>query len=131
MATDIIARGMIGSFSGDISQLSEKVNNHTDNGDIHVTVSDKENWNSHPNDVTSTGNPVIMDGLQGGVPFSEMVVSGKNLIPFPYNRTSGTYNGLTVDISDDGKFSINGTATADTTIFVFAKQNNHNDDWQL
>ena len=79
-----------------------------------------------------------MDGLQGGVPFSEIVVSGeniagqeltihacgKNLIPYPYNRTSGVYNGLTVDISDDGKFSINGTATANMTIFEFAKQSN-------
>lgn len=71
-----------------------------------------------------TGNPAVMDGLQGGVPFSEIVVSGKNLIPYPYNRTSGVYNGLTVDISDDGKFSVNGTATADTTIFEFAKQSN-------
>ena len=31
-------------------------------------------------DITTKGNPVQLDGLQGGVPFSEMVVSGKNLI---------------------------------------------------
>ena len=31
-------------------------------------------------DITAKGNPVRIDGLQGGVPFSEMVVSGKNLI---------------------------------------------------
>ena len=31
-------------------------------------------------DITATGNPVQLDGLQGGVPFSEMVVSGKNLL---------------------------------------------------
>lgn len=80
MAIDIIARGMIESSNGNISQLSEKVSNHTDNSDIHVTVSDKENWNSHPNDVMASGNPVQLDGLQGGVPFSEMAVSGKNLI---------------------------------------------------
>ena len=30
--------------------------------------------------VTAAGNPVQLDGLQGGVPFSEMVVSRKNLI---------------------------------------------------
>lgn len=30
--------------------------------------------------ITAEGNPVQIDGLQGGVPFSEMVVSGKNLI---------------------------------------------------
>lgn len=31
-------------------------------------------------DITAKGNPVQLDGLQGGVPFSEMAVSGKNLI---------------------------------------------------
>ena len=112
MATDIIARGMIGSFSGDISQLSEKVNNHTDNGDIHVTVNDKENWNSHPNDVQASGNLVQLDGLQGGVPFSEMVVSGKNLLKYPYHTTTKTINGITFTDNGDGTITANGTATA-------------------
>ena len=31
-------------------------------------------------DITAKGNPVQIDGLQGGVPFSEIAVSGKNLI---------------------------------------------------
>ena len=31
-------------------------------------------------DITAKGNPVQLDGLQGGVPFSEISVSGKNLI---------------------------------------------------
>ena len=35
---------------------------------------------NHIHDISASGNPVIMDNLQGGVPFSEMVVSGKNLI---------------------------------------------------
>ena len=38
MAIDIIARGMIEDSNGDVSQLSEKVNNHTDNSDIHVEL---------------------------------------------------------------------------------------------
>ena len=97
MAIDIIARGMIEDSNGNISQLSEKVSNHTDNSDIHVTVSDKENWNSHPNDVMASGNPVQLDGLQGGVPFSEMVVSGKNLICI----SGGTDTRCTSNISDD------------------------------
>ena len=75
MATDIIARGMIAE--------------HTDNSDIHVTVNDKENWNSHPNDVQATGNPVQLDGLQGGVPFSEITVSGKNLIGIAQAKVLG------------------------------------------
>ena len=124
MAIDIIARGMIEDFNGNISQLSEKVSNHTDNSDIHVTVSDKENWNSHPNDVTTSGNPVQIDGLQGGVPFSEMVVSGddiigqeltvsvsgKNLLQKMTDKTTG---GLHYSPNDDGSVSVTGTQTAE------------------
>lgn len=138
MAIDIIARGMIEDFNSDISQLSEKVSNHTDNSDIHVTVSDKENWNSHPNDVMASGNPVQIDGLQGGVPFSDMIVSGddivgqnitlwackKNLIPYPYSRASGTYNGIELIVHDDGRFDMSGTATASFAILVFAGSSN-------
>lgn len=35
---------------------------------------------NHIHDISASGNPVIMDNLQGGVPFSKMVVKGKNLI---------------------------------------------------
>lgn len=67
--------------NGEFSRgINEKITEHTDNSDIHVTASDKENWNSHPNDVQASGNPVIMDGLQGGVPFSEISLSGENII---------------------------------------------------
>ena len=105
MATDIIARGMI--------------TEHTDNSDIHVTVSDKENWNSHPNDVMSSGNPVQIDGLQGGVPFSEMVVSGKNLIERPYYVVGDrTFNGITFTDNGDGTITANGTATDRAIYFI-------------
>ena len=39
MATDIIARGMASKSGGDVKA-------HTDNNDIHVTASDKSNWNN-------------------------------------------------------------------------------------
>ena len=47
-------------------------------------------------------------------------VSGKNLIPYPYNRASGTYNGIELIVHDDGRFDISGTATASFAILVFA-----------
>ena len=89
-------------------------------------------------DVTATGNPVQLDGLQGGVPFSEIVVSGddivekeltvnvcgKNLIPYPYSRASGTYNGIELTVHDDGRFDMSGTATASFAILVFASGSN-------
>lgn len=67
--------------NGEFSRgINEKITEHTDNGDIHVTVSDKENWNSHPNDVTASGNPVQLSGLQGGVPFADISVSGGDIL---------------------------------------------------
>ena len=84
--------------------------------------------------VMASGNPVTLDGLQGGVPFSEITVrgddivgqeltvnvSGKNLIPYPYSRASGTYNGIELTVHGDGRFDMSGTATASFAILVFA-----------
>ena len=67
----------------------------------------------------AVGNPVVMDGLQGGVPFSKIVVSGKNLIPYPYHTASGhTNNGVTFTINDDRTITANGTATAQADYYV-------------
>ena len=37
---------------------------------------------------------------------------GKNLIPFPYVSTSGTQNGIEINVDSDGVITLNGTATA-------------------
>ena len=57
MATDIIARGMASKSNIDVEI-------HTNNNDIHVTTSDKSNWNNKANtsDVytkTETDNKII------------------------------------------------------------------------
>ena len=76
--------------------------------------------------VMASGNPVVMDGLQGGVPFSEITVSGddiigqeltvnvsgKNLMKYPYYNTTQTQNGVTFTDNGDGSITVNGTATA-------------------
>ena len=51
-----------------------------------------------------------------------LTASEKNLIPYPYSRSNGIYNGITIDISDDGKFSASGVATAGFTLIAFANQ---------
>ena len=67
------------------------------------------------------GNPVVIDGLQGGVPFNRVTVSGKNLMPFPYyDGMSKTVNGITYIVNSDGSVTANGTATADSA-FYFAR----------
>lgn len=64
-------------------------------------------------DVTATGNPVQLDGLQGGVPFSEITVSGKNLLKYPYMTESGKVtSGVTFTSNSDGSITLNGTSTA-------------------
>lgn len=56
----------------------------------------------------ASGNPVQIDGLQGGVPFSEITVSGKNLLTAMSN--SVTRNGITYTVNADGTITLNGTA---------------------
>ena len=43
------------------------------------------------------------------------ISTGKNLLPFPYDSTTGVYNGVDFIINDDGTVSVSGTSTA--TIF--------------
>ena len=80
--------------------------------------------------VMASGNPVQIDGLQGGVPFSEMIVSGKNLLTYPYKETTKTVNGITFTDNGDGTITANGTSTANAAFimdknFGFEKEGNY------
>ena len=79
----------------------------------------------------AAGNPVVIDGLQGGVPFPEIAVSGedisgteltlnvcgKNLLKYPYYQTTRTVNGVTFTDNGDGTVTANGTAAGGNAIF--------------
>ena len=69
--------------------------------------------------VSGEGNPVTLDGLQGGVPFADMVVSGKNLLP-PMSD-SVTRNGITYTVNADGTITLNGTAEKADGVDVVTK----------
>lgn len=47
--------------------------------DFNVKIGNINTILEEGGDITAKGNPVQLDGLQGGVPFSEIAVSGKNL----------------------------------------------------
>lgn len=85
--------------------------------EVNSAVETKSDIN-HIHDISASGNPVIMDNLQGGVPFSEMIVSGKNLLTYPYNGTTKTVNGITFTDNGDGSIAVQGTATA-RSVFWF------------
>lgn len=74
-----------GSITVD-SELSETSENPLQNKAITAAINevkselDTKSDVNHIHDITASGNPVTLTNLQGRVPFSEMVVSGKNLI---------------------------------------------------
>ena len=60
--------------------------------------------------VANAAEMVTLDGLQGGVPFSDITVSGKNLCDYPYGHGSPvTWSGVTFIMNDDGSVTANGT----------------------
>lgn len=78
----------------------------------------------------ATGNPVVMDGLQGGVPFPEITVSGdivgqeltisaccKNLLKYPFYHSTMTSGGVTITDNGDGSVTVNGTATGNVVFY--------------
>ena len=57
--------------------------------------------------ITAAGNPIQLDGLQGGVPFSEMAVSGKNLIKYPYySGDSYSVNNVVFTVNPNGSIRV-------------------------
>ena len=81
--------------------------------DFNVKIGNINTILEEGGNITAAGNPVQLDGLQGGVPFSEMVVSGKNLLKYPYMTESGEVkSGVTFTVNVDGSFTLNGTSTA-------------------
>ena len=124
-----------GSITVD-SELSDTSTNPLQNkvttaaiNEVNSALETKSDIN-HIHDISASGNPVIMDNLQGEVPFSEMIVSGKNLLTYPYNETTKTVNGITFTDNGDGTITANGTATADAAFmmdrnFGFEKEGNY------
>lgn len=49
---------------------------------------------------------------------------GKNLVPYPFNETTKTVNGITFIDNGDGTVTANGTATADAAMYLFATSYN-------
>lgn len=112
-----------GSITVD-SELSDTSTNPLQNkvttaaiNEINSALETKSDIN-HIHDISASGNPVVMDNLQGGVPFSEITIKGKNLIIYPYYTTTKTINGITFTDNGDGTITANGTATNKAIYFV-------------
>lgn len=105
--------------------------------DFNVKIGNINTILEEGGNITAAGNPVQIDGLQGGVPFSEIVVSGdniigqdltvnvsgKNLLKYPYVNTTKTISGITFTDNGDGTITANGTATATASYFLDSEFN--------
>lgn len=50
--------------------------------------------------------------------------SGRNLLPYPYSRTTTTTNGVIFTDNGDGSVTVNGTATANATWYFYSDTKN-------
>jgi len=62
-----------------------------------------------------------INSIEGSLEFA---CKGKNLLPYPFEETTKTENGITFTDNGDGTITVNGTATAGTYFRVFATQTN-------
>ena len=53
--------------------------------------------------------------------FEKIVSTGRNLIPYPYEESTKTKNGITFTVNSDGSITANGTTTVNPSIFNLAK----------
>ena len=92
---------------------------NTASGTTAQTVNDA--WPTTPESATLYGK-CVQDGTPTpDNPVPVQVVGGRNIIPYPYAATSGTYNGVTATIGEDGRISLSGTATSDVYLNLIAR----------
>ena len=130
---------LIGTTQVDLSQyytkeesdglLAEKANktafeNHANDKDIHVTVAEKEKWNTE--DIANaevSDYLTIENSVAGGLKLNQLYgkseqkhYSGKNLLNSKLRTT--TQNGVTCTANGDGTYTLNGTATKETGLIL-------------
>ena len=105
------------------------VGGHTVESDVPANATFTDTTDSDV--VSGAAGFVSLDGLQGGVPFSGLLLDGdiagqevilracgKNLIAYPYRYNSGKINGVDFTVNDNGSVAVNGTATANTNFYL-------------
>ena len=113
------------AYAGSPSEIDAKtVNGHTVESDVPVDAKFTDN-----SDITAEGGVVSFNDLQGGVPFSEIVinnsngtettifVSGKNCLPVTL-EDGKTASGVTANVSEDKSITVSGTTTGLATFAI-------------
>ena len=142
---------LIGTTQVDLSQyytkeesdnlLAEKADktdfeNHANDKDIHVTVAEKEKWNTEDiADVEVADYLTVENSVAGGLKLNQLYgkseqkkYSGKNLLKVTLGNI--TKDGVTCTNNGDGTYTLNGTATNSidfllATMFSIVKDKNY------
>lgn len=108
-----------------VSETKTLVENETNKLDIRVT-----NLEQHlsPSFIETDEDSVYQKIVPvNACPYAQVNKVGgmsyktRNLIPFPYNQSNKTTNGITFATSEDGAISINGTSSGNATLYVTNK----------
>lgn len=93
------------------------------------TLKNYVNWKLAHSDKTATaeGYPLVMENCKANKRMKQLQVYGdcmqrlgsKNLLPYPYYRTTATINGITFTDNGDGSITINGTATSNAVYYLY------------
>ena len=67
---------------------------------------------------SKTDTAMLLDDISPVTHDMGVKVRGKNLIPYPYVRTTETVNGVTFTDNEDGTITVNGTATANIAYVI-------------
>lgn len=122
--------------AADTTAIQLIYNNDGSVSDYTLTTGDNHLWMVLATNYATSGDaiePIVQLEYGDTATEYELPITGqnitlwackKNLIPCPYNRASGTYNGIELIVHDDGRFDISGTATASFAILVFAGSSN-------
>ena len=93
------------------------------------TLKNYVNWKLAHSDKTATaeGYPLVMENCKVNKRMKQLEVYGdcmqrlgsKNLLPYPYYRTTATIDGVTFTDNGDGSITINGTATSNAVYYLY------------
>ena len=119
MAIDIIARGMIEESYGDISHLSEQIDIHTGNGNIHVTTVDKNKWNGYDAEIKQNKTDILNNKNDISQLF-DITKGGKSLSGSASYTISNAVDYPLLGLSLYGKSTQDGTPTPEAPVDIIS-----------
>lgn len=115
----------IPAFLSDIEPVSEQVSDLSQSVDDIYAILQQEVYNAqdieqeYSSRETADGADIIDGALETVKKIQGATVKTTNLIPFPYEGTTTTVNGVTFTNNNNGSVTINGTASGGPASFIF------------